>query len=193
MGNSVIRKAKKVLGEVNKLDQAVYVAVATSPTSSLDTALRKLSDAANYSRISGGISIGLAVFGGSTGRKAALRGMASIGVTSAVLNAAVKPIAHRARPDRDGAAVPEARHVRMPTSHSFPSGHSASAFAFAVGVGHVMPWFIPPLMTLAAAVAYSRVHTGVHYPGDVIIGSLSGVILAEATNTLLDKALPGSR
>ena len=56
-----------------------------------------------------------------------------------------------------------------------------------------MPWFIPPLMTLAAAVAYSRVHTGVHYPGDVIIGSLSGVILAEATNTLLDKALPGSR
>lgn len=180
-------KAKQVLGELNKLDQAVYAAVATSPTPSLDTALRKLSDAANYSRISGGISIGLAVLGGSAGRKAAFRGMASVGVTSAVLNALVKPVAHRARPDRDGAAVPEARHVRMPTSHSFPSGHSASAFAFAVGVGHVMPWSIPSLTLLAAGVAYSRVHTGVHYPGDVIIGSLSGIILGEATNTILDR------
>ena len=189
----MIGKAKQILGEINKLDQAVYAAVATSPTPSLDAGLRKLSDAANYSRISGGISIGLAVLGGSAGRKAAFRGMASIGVTSAVLNAAVKPIAHRARPDREGAAVPEARHVRMPTSHSFPSGHSASAFAFAVGVGHVMPWSIPPLVLLAAAVAYSRVHTGVHYPGDVIIGSLSGLILAEATNTTLDRLLPGSR
>ena len=186
-------KAKQILGEINKLDQAVYAAVATSPTPSLDAGLRKLSDAANYSRISGGISIGLAVLGGTAGRKAAFRGMASIGVTSAVLNAAVKPVAHRARPDREGAAVPEARHVRMPTSHSFPSGHSAAAFAFAVVVGHVLPWSIPPLVLLAAAVAYSRVHTGVHYPGDVIIGSLSGLILAEATNTTLDRLLPGSR
>ena len=191
MGNSVIKKAKQVLSEANKLDQAVYVAVATSPTPSLDSALRKLSDAANYSRLSGCISLGLAVLGGSAGRRAALRGIASIGVTSAVLNAAVKPVAHRARPDRDGAAVPEARHVRMPTSHSFPSGHTASAFAFAVGVGHVLPWSIPPLVLLAAAVGYSRVHTGVHYPGDVVIGALSGVIIAEATNTLLDKAVLG--
>ena len=183
----MIGKAKQIVSEIHKLDQADYAAVATSPTPSLDTGLRKLSNAANYSRISGGISIGLAVFGGSAGRKAAFRGMASIGVTSAVLNALVKPVARRARPDREGAAVPEVRHVRMPTSHSFPSGHSASAFAFAVGVGHVLPWSIPPLVMLAAGVAYSRVHTGVHYPGDVVIGSLSGFVLAEATNTILDR------
>ena len=108
----MLGKAKQILGELNKLDQAVYAAVATSPTPSLDAGLRRLSHAANYSRISGGISLGLAVLGGSAGRKAAFRGMASIGVTSAVLNAAVKPVAHRARPDRDGAAVPAARHVR---------------------------------------------------------------------------------
>ena len=69
MGNSVIKKAKQVLSEANKLDQAVYVAVATSPTPSLDSALRKLSDAANYSRLSGCISLGLAVLGGSAGRR----------------------------------------------------------------------------------------------------------------------------
>jgi undecaprenyl-diphosphatase len=191
MGGNVFEKAKQVVSEVSRLDKAVYAAVATSPTPSLDSGLRKLSDAANYSRLSGGISLGLAVVGGSAGRKAALRGMASIGVTSAVLNAVVKPIAHRARPDRVGAEVPEIRHVRMPTSHSFPSGHTASAFAFTVGVGHVLPWSIPPLVLLAAAVGYSRVHTGVHYPGDVVIGALSGVIIAEITNIFLDKALLG--
>lgn len=178
---------KEVLKEINRLDLAVYSAVAKSPTPSLDAGLRRLSHAANYSRISLGIAAGLAVFGGSRGRQAAFRGVASIAVTSSVLNAAVKPIARRTRPDRLKAEVPEARHVRMPTSHSFPSGHSAAAFAFAAGVGHVMPWTVPPLILLAATVAYSRVHTGVHFPGDVIIGSLSGQIVASATNAVLDR------
>ena len=68
----MIGKARQVLGELNRLDQAVYVAVATSPTPSIDEGLRRLSDAANYSRISGTVAAGLAVFGGRRGRKAAL-------------------------------------------------------------------------------------------------------------------------
>src|SRR5215213_6765098 len=51
-----------------------------------------------------------------------------------------------------------------------PSGHSAAAFAFATGVGHELPPAAIPLHGLAALVAYSQVHTGVHYPGDVIAG-----------------------
>ena len=62
----------------------------------------------------------------------------------------------------------------MPESSSFPSGHSASGFAFATAVGHQIPALSFPLRMLAAAVAYSRVHSGVHYPGDAIIGSLAG-------------------
>ncbi len=178
---------KNLIKELNKLDLTVYSAVAKSPTPSIDSGLRRLSHAANYSRISIGVATGLAIFGGDRGRRAAFRGIASIAVTSSVLNAAVKPFARRTRPDRLKAEVPEARHVRMPTSHSFPSGHSAAAFAFATGVGHVMPWTVPPLTILAASVAYSRVHAGVHYPGDVIIGSLSGLMLASATNAALDR------
>ena len=45
----------------------------------------------------------------------------------------------------------------MPLSRSFPSGHSATAFAFATGVGHVSPAAAAPLHMLAALVAYSRV------------------------------------
>jgi membrane-associated phospholipid phosphatase len=67
----------------------------------------------------------------------------------------------------------------MPTSTSFPSGHSASAFAFATAVGKEILAISGPLRGLAGAVAYSRVHTGVHYPTDVIIGaSIGDVTLA---------------
>ena len=38
-----------------------------------------------------------------------------------------------------------------------------------------------PLRVLAAAIAYSRVHTGVHYPSDVMTGALIGSVLAQGT------------
>ena len=69
----------------------------------------------------------------------------------------------------------------MPETTSFPSGHSASGFAFAGAVGASLPALAVPLRGLAAAVAYSRVHTGVHYPGDVVIGSLIGTTIGQAT------------
>lgn len=59
----------------------------------------------------------------------------------------------------------------MPESASFPSGHTASGFAFANAVAHTMPAAAARLGMLASAVGYSRVHSGVHYPGDVVIGS----------------------
>jgi undecaprenyl-diphosphatase len=66
----------------------------------------------------------------------------------------------------------------MPVSRSFPSGHAASAFAFAASVAADAPQIGLILNAAAAVVAYSRVHTGVHYPGDVIAGSLTGAALA---------------
>jgi undecaprenyl-diphosphatase len=68
----------------------------------------------------------------------------------------------------------------MPSSRSLPSGHAAAAFAFATGVGEVLPREAVALRVLAALVAYSRVHTGVHHPGDVVAGSLLGTALAQA-------------
>ncbi len=155
-------------------DQALYVAVAASPTPWLDQPVRRLSQAANFSRLWLAIAAGIAVVGGPDGRRAALRGVIAVGVTSGCVNVAVKAIRPRRRPDRAGAHVPVARQVTMPASASFPSGHSASAFAFACCVGASLPGAAPPLLALASAVAFSRVYTGVHFPGDVIIGSLIG-------------------
>ena len=39
----------------------------------------------------------------------------------------------------------------------------------------------------AALVAYSRDHTGVHYPGDVVAGSLLGGALAQVTSVAIDR------
>ena len=143
--------------------------------------MSRLSRAADYSKLSIGSAALLALAGGPRGRSAAGMGLASVAVTATVVNLAIKPLGRRRRPDRIAQRVPLARHVPMPASTSFPSGHSAAAFAFATGVGDVLPAAAAPLRGLAALVAYSRVHTGVHYPGDVVAGSLIGSALAQAT------------
>jgi len=125
-----------------------------------------------------------ALLGGRRGRVAALDGMISVGVTAVVVNFGMKPALPRSRPDRELHQVEVARQVPLPRSTSFPSGHSASAFAFANGVGGEMPELAVPLRLAAAAVAWSRVHTGVHYPGDIIVGALVGGAVGEGVGWL---------
>ncbi len=175
------------LEDAERVDLALYAAIARTPTPALDRAMSRLSRAADYSMLSVASAGVLAATGGRTGRRAAAMGLASVGVAAAFFNLVVKPLSNRSRPDRIAEQVPIARHVRMPTSTSFPSGHSATAFAFAAGVGRVLPPAAVPLHALAAAVAYSRVHTGVHYPGDVVAGAVSGTVVAQLTTHALDR------
>lgn len=172
----------RALHEIAQVDLAVYRAVAGTPTPTLDEPLRRLSGVANHSKLWIAAAGAIALAGGRTGRRAALTGLAAVAVNSAVVNLPMKLASERTRPDREAAGVPVARHVPMPTSTSFPSGHSASGFAFAGAVAGTMPGVAIGLRGLAAAVAYSRVHTGVHYPGDVVVGSLVGVTIGEAVS-----------
>jgi undecaprenyl-diphosphatase len=149
--------------------------------------MRRLSRAADYSRLTLAAAGVLSVLGGRHGRQAAREGLAAVAVTSAIVNAVLKPVARRRRPDRPAGEGAGDRYVRMPGSRSFPSGHSASAFAFATGVGQVMPRAGVPLRALAALVAYSRVHTGVHYPADVVSGALLGSVFAQSTAYALER------
>ena len=177
-----------VFHQLADIDRAVYQAIASTPTPALDAPLRRLSGLADHSTLWFGAAGALFLLGGKAGRRAAVTGVVALGVNSAVVNLPMKFASGRARPDRESAAVPEQRRVPMPTSTSFPSGHSASGFAFAGAVAGSMPGIAVPLRGLAAAVAYSRVHTGVHFPGDVIVGSLVGATIGEATS-LVGRAL----
>jgi undecaprenyl-diphosphatase len=179
--STVTGRAVRELGQV---DRAVYAAIARTPTPTIDTSLRRLTNAANYSRLWLGLAGALALVGGRRGRRAALTGVVAIGVASATVNLGVKSWADRPRPDRDEDLLADEREARMPSSSSFPSGHSASAFAFAAAVGDSVPPLALPVRLLAGAVAYSRVHTGVHYPGDVVVGSLIGAGVGDMTATV---------
>ena len=181
--------AERWLDDARRVDQAVYSAIARTPTPALDAGMSRLSRAADKSGIWLATAGLLAVFGGRSGARAAAQGLACVAVSSAVVNQGAKRLGRRARPDREGARVPPDRHVGMPTSLSFPSGHSASAFAFATGVGYRLPAVAVPLHGLAGVVAYSRVHTGVHFPGDVVVGSLLGTVLAQLTSRAMDRYL----
>ena len=178
---------RSAVREAERLDLELYRAVARAQTPALDGALAKLSRAADYSRISIGLAIAFAVAGGPNGRRAAVRGMCSVAVTATVVNLALKPLTRRGRPERLRTAAMSRRRVRMPRSRSFPSGHTAAAFAFASGAAREVHGSGPPLLALASLVGYSRVHTGVHYPLDVIIGALCGITLAELTNAWIDR------
>ena len=72
----------------------------------------------------------------------------------------------------------------------FPSGHSASAFAFAYAVGRHYPVLAVPIGLLATGVAYSRVHTGVHYPSDVVLGSIIGAGTAAVVTAAYERRVP---
>ena len=142
------------LHDLAAVDKAVYRAVAGLDTPSLDRGLRLLTTAANGSGLWLAIAGTMATLGGQRGRRAAVRGLASIAVTSAAVNQGLKALHRRSRPDRGEWAA--GRHVPMPGSSSFPSGHSASGFAFASAVSVEYPLLALPLRGLAAAVAYSR-------------------------------------
>lgn len=187
-----VRAIGKGLGT---LDREVFEAVAESPSPFLDTVMPRLTRAADHSKLWFAIAAGLGTLGSASVKRGAARGVVSLAVTSLVTNQLAKRIWRRPRPDRS--LIPLARQTkRVPTSHSLPSGHSASAAAFAVAVGLESPLAGLPLALLAGLVGLSRVATGAHYPGDVFagfgIGAAIAVLGARIVPTIPAATLPTS-
>lgn len=163
------------LDKAQEIDRSVFDAVAGWSSPLLDKIMPALSIAASFSRLWLAIAALLAVFAGTKGRKTAVEGMAAIGVTSFLANVVLKGLTDRPRPTNP---VPEERELKKPDSSSFPSGHTASAAAFSGVVDRAYPALWIPINTLAGAVGFSRVYTGVHYPGDVLGGWILGKTVA---------------
>src|SRR5256714_988642 len=74
--------------------------------------------------------------------------------------------------------------VHVPHDGSFPSGHATSSFACATILSFYAPRAAPAFLLLAAAIAWSRVYVGVHFPLDVLGGAVLGVLIAIALRWL---------
>jgi membrane-associated phospholipid phosphatase len=181
------------LRELGAIDRAVFEAVFRTPTPALDGPVRRLSQSADASGLWLGIAAAIALTRGRRGRRAAFEGVVSLAVTAAAVNLGVKSVVERRRPDRAGLRLLAARHLDTPGTTSFPSGHASTSFAFAYGVSRHSPLLALPLGLLAGAVAYSRVHTGVHYPGDVAVGAIAGSGTAAMVGSLFDRLAGESR
>ncbi|MFH8388796.1 phosphatase PAP2 family protein [Streptomyces sp. NPDC018036] len=168
------------MGALLDWDQRLFTRVATARVPGADPALRRLSHAADHGRLWLGAAAGLGLAGGPAGRRAALRGLGSLALASFTVNTLVKWSARRPRPLLEG--VPTIRRLsRQPHTTSFPSGHSASAAAFATAVALESTRYGLLIAPVAAAVAFSRVYVGVHYPGDVLAGVAVGAGAAALT------------
>jgi undecaprenyl-diphosphatase len=83
--------------------------------------------------------------------------------------------------DRPPLVYPEPKAlVAVPHTGAFPSGHASSAFACATVLAWASPRLRVPAFVLAAAIAWSRVYVGVHWPLDVLGGAVLGVLVATA-------------
>ena len=80
-------------------------------------------------------------------------------------------------------------------SPSFPSGHTSNAFATATAMTFAFPkWYVAtPAFAWASAVGYSRMHLGVHYPSDVIVGAAVGAGSAWLGHWLNQRLFQGKR
>lgn len=161
-------------------DQALFCLVNTEWTTPLlDRVMPFMSKIGNLGTVWFAVLGALAAFGKTTGRKAALAGLAAFAMGFAGAEVS-KELVLRPRPF---AVLPDVRLlIPKPASYAFPSGHTASSFAAASGavlaarklLGKVPPWGWS-MLALAAAISYSRVYVGVHWPTDVAAGILLGV------------------
>ncbi len=99
--------------------------------------------------------------------------MAVSNVTAGLLTTVLKYSFNRPRPF---VTYPDINKYTLAGSKSFPSGHTASAFAAATSLSLSFPkWYvIAPAYAYACTIGYSRMYLGVHYPSDVFMGALVG-------------------
>jgi undecaprenyl-diphosphatase len=175
----VISRIRRSYHRVSRIDAALVRHSGALRSSAFDDLCRRLGRAADHSKLWFAIAAILVAKKGAT-RRAGLRGVAAIAGASMSASLIGKRLFPRRRPAAELLPVPR-RLTKRPRSSSFPSGHSASAFAFATAVAMEHKGAGAVVFPIAALVSYSRVHVGVHWPSDVAAGAAIGVGAAYAT------------
>jgi undecaprenyl-diphosphatase len=169
-----------LMNHITRIDQMLFCLVNGTWTNPLlDRAMPTFSWIGNLGAVWIALLGAMAAFGKKTGSRIALAGFAAfaLGFVSSELT---KEMTMRPRP------FAVLHHVRLlvsvPRSYAFPSGHTTNAFAASSGAVLVAKRFLKrvpfwgwSMLALAAAISYSRVYVGVHWPPDVAASVLLGL------------------
>ena len=119
----------------------------------------------------------LAYFGGKRGRITIVVLLIAVGFSDAISFQIIKPWVGRIRPSHEFY-----EYINLLVSkggkYSFPSNHAANSFAFATVLSYFYDRNRIFIYILASIIAFSRVYVGVHYPLDIIFGSIIGYIIS---------------
>jgi membrane-associated phospholipid phosphatase len=129
-------------------------------------------------------------------RRRTVQALATAGVSSYLVNAGLKRLFDRRRPEgsadsANGARPRDALPVRLPTSSSFPSGHTLAATCTAVMLADG-PAETAAFLAFATAVAASRIQLGDHHGSDVLGGAVIGLGLGVAGRWLRSECRRGA-
>jgi undecaprenyl-diphosphatase len=114
-------------------------------------------------------------------RRPLLRALIGLALESILVNGPIKWMFRRTRPQP---LTPRPRHLRIPRTSSFPSGHASAAFFGAALLRENDSWW-PLYYAIAAVVATSRLHVRIHHASDVVGGAVVGTVLGELTRRLV--------
>jgi undecaprenyl-diphosphatase len=164
--------ARSIQG-IRGIDQAALRWIAGKRRPAADLLMRSLSRAGDWQTWTILALTALAM--GETSRAIALHVLPKLLLTLAI-SRTIKKISKRPRPSK---SLQEFRSLlKDPDPYSFPSSHAACAWAVAIGLGLTLGGGWPVWIAYAAAISYSRIYVGAHYPLDVLLGGVLGSVVA---------------
>ena len=167
-----------MIDKIVKIDKQIMVFLNKTISNPIFDYIMPIITNQNFLVFSGLILIGyLAYFGGKRGRITIVVLLIAAGISDAICFQIIKPWVGRIRPSHEFY-----EYINLLVSkggkYSFPSNHAANSFVFATVLSYFYDRSRTFLYLLASTIAFSRVYVGVHYPLDIIFGSIIGYIIS---------------
>jgi membrane-associated phospholipid phosphatase len=156
-----------------ELDERALIWINSHHNALLDSVLTPIAYAGEYGAIWAAVLLLMLIFGKPLHRRTALLLIITVIIVDRVIAAGLGHFFVRTRPYL---ALDGIRQMGIRwTSSSFPSGHAHSVWIAAIILGSCWKRTMVPLVTFAVLSCYSRPYFGMHYPLDVIVGSVIGI------------------